>query len=59
MIHGDIKPENMILDKKFNLKIADFAGAHGTPGYTPPENLTDVNSDIWACAVSLFIMVVK
>ena len=75
MAHGDIKPENIVLDKKFNLKIVDFGyakpvdeiistGWGGTDAYMPPEQLagkpyTGANSDIWACAVSLFIMVVK
>ena len=75
MAHGDIKPENIVLDKKFNLKIVDFGyakpvdeiistGWGGTYSYMPPEQLagrpyTGANSDIWACAVSLFIMVVK
>ena len=70
MAHGDIKPENIVLDKKFNLKIVDFGyakpvdeiistGWGGTDAYMPPEQLagrpyTGANSD-----VSLFIMVVK
>ncbi|XP_021734903.1 G-type lectin S-receptor-like serine/threonine-protein kinase At2g19130 [Chenopodium quinoa] len=54
VIHFDIKPQNILLDKDFNIKISDFGLAkmvdrdqsqvmtmvRGTPGYMAPEMVT-------------------
>ena len=72
VVHGDIKPENMILDGTGQVRIMDFGIAHaardgrgpeewsGTPGYLAPEQLAghpgDVRSDLYACGVVIFEM---
>lgn len=69
--HGDLKPENLLIDKNFQLKLADFELAHfnetekyvGTEGYLPPEARTGkaINSgkaDFYVSGLILFIMYV-
>lgn len=79
--HRDIKPDNVLVDSSYNLRLADFGfvgsqTAHsdgrfrtylGTRGYMAPEivNLREEQgdsydgskSDIFSCAVMLFVMV--
>jgi serine/threonine-protein kinase len=72
IVHGDIKPENLILDATGQLRIMDFGIAHaardareqggweGTLGYLAPEQLAgqpgDTRSDLYACGVVMFEM---
>lgn len=67
--HGDIKLDNMFLDKKFQLKLSDFdlsfmAGdqriSSGSPNYRAPEVLLDnydgFKADVFAMGVVLFVL---
>ena len=72
VIHGDIKPENILLDKVGNIKLGDFGSAQvlgsqsygdfrGTRQYTAPEGLEeesriDHRSDLWCVGVVLYEM---
>ncbi len=69
LIHGDIKPENILLDEKMNGKLIDFGissvggvdaadGIWGTPYYIAPEKLrrekVDARSDIYCLGATLY-----
>ncbi|BBM82385.1 serine/threonine-protein kinase [Candidatus Uabimicrobium amorphum] len=70
IVHGDIKPRNIIISKNWEPKITDFGLAYkknaerkesrvqGTPAYLSPEQLknskVDKRSDIYALGVTMY-----
>lgn len=70
VLHLDLKPENVLISHDGRVKVADFgvaaltglaglaAGAGGTLGFMPPEQLRgmslDERTDLWALAATLF-----
>ena len=70
LVHGDIKPENVLIDNSGTAKIVDFGLAQfvnaqknrgeiwGTPYYISPErargNLADHRSDIYSLGATMF-----
>lgn len=73
LAHRDIKPDNIMLDSEFNLKLADFGFAteneisynmKGTLSYMAPELLVNIpyqtkEVDLFAATVLLFMMITQ
>ncbi|KAM7469726.1 hypothetical protein LguiA_007909 [Lonicera macranthoides] len=73
IIHFDIKPQNILLDGDFNVKISDFGLAKlidrdqsqvltalkGTPGYVAPELFTGTNISVKADVFSFGIVTLE
>ncbi|KAM7469680.1 hypothetical protein LguiA_007863 [Lonicera macranthoides] len=73
IIHFDIKPQNLLLDGDFNVKISDFGLAKlidrdqsqvltvlkGTPGYVAPELFSGTNISVKADVFSFGIVILE
>ncbi len=73
IVHGDIKPNNLLIDDAGNVKLSDFGLARstldnlpkaplsGTPAYMAPELLdtseVSIQSDMYAIGITLFEMI--
>jgi mitogen-activated protein kinase kinase len=70
IIHQDVKPANMLINKNTVIKLCDFGISHtfselksnpeyigGTANYTPPQRDLSVQDDMWSLGISLYEVV--
>ncbi|KAL7720098.1 Protein kinase [Entamoeba marina] len=67
LIHGDLKPDNVLISRDFKIKLSDFGLTrkpsystilHGTPNYLPPEAFFYIMNIIVLVIFMLFSMVI-
>jgi serine/threonine protein kinase len=72
LVHGDVTPQNVLLSREGEVKLADFGVARargtlapgnqvagGTPGFMAPETSTgggDSRSDVYALGITLYVV---
>ena len=60
VVHGDVKPGNLMLTSDGRVVLLDFGSSTGTPAYLPPERVADPRArareqgDVYALGVTLF-----
>jgi formylglycine-generating enzyme required for sulfatase activity len=60
VVHGDVKPGNLMLTRDGRTVLLDFGSSSGTPAYLPPERIVDqsaradVQGDVFALGVTLY-----
>lgn len=70
IIHGDIKAQNILIDKYFDAKVADVGIARilpnkntlihsGSPGFLPPESTLSTKVDVYSFGMLLYQMMSK